>query len=244
MTALAAATLASATPAFGAATLNYDNTNQNTFIHASKDDTSVAPNVGQLVYGNTNTISGHDVAYYGFTTYDLAQNQTYNNTNYGTSISITDGGGFAQIFDTDFSSQGGPTNNLYAVLMDPTPLFNAYSFSISLDLQGNATANMYVYYMLSSGGGWLMATNSPLLTGGSNGQFSLTGLDAGQTFDKVLITTMAPIQMFKQNSINLMNVTPSVPEPGTWALMLLGFGGLGMTLRRRRNKVAKLLQIA
>lgn len=30
----------------------------------------------------------------------------------------------------------------------------------------------------------------------------------------------------------------AVPEPTTWAMMLLGFGGLGAVLRRRRNQVA------
>lgn len=34
----------------------------------------------------------------------------------------------------------------------------------------------------------------------------------------------------------------AVPEPATWALMLLGFAGIGMTLRRRRRPA--LLQIA
>jgi hypothetical protein len=29
--------------------------------------------------------------------------------------------------------------------------------------------------------------------------------------------------------------TTAVPEPGAWALMLLGFGGLGMVMRRRRS---------
>jgi len=33
-----------------------------------------------------------------------------------------------------------------------------------------------------------------------------------------------------------------VPEPATWAMMLLGFGGIGMTMRRRRKEV--LAQIA
>jgi hypothetical protein len=28
---------------------------------------------------------------------------------------------------------------------------------------------------------------------------------------------------------------PGVPEPATWAMMMLGFAGIGMTLRRRRN---------
>jgi len=35
----------------------------------------------------------------------------------------------------------------------------------------------------------------------------------------------------------------AVPEPGTWALMLLGFGGIGMAMRRRRRTTA-LAQIA
>jgi PEP-CTERM motif len=38
--------------------------------------------------------------------------------------------------------------------------------------------------------------------------------------------------------------TPPVPEPATWALMLLGFGGVGMALRRSRKQNGRLLQIA
>jgi len=29
-----------------------------------------------------------------------------------------------------------------------------------------------------------------------------------------------------------------VPEPATWAMMLLGFGGIGMAMRRKRRVVA------
>lgn len=32
--------------------------------------------------------------------------------------------------------------------------------------------------------------------------------------------------------------TGAVPEPGAWALMILGFGGVGATLRRRRHSFA------
>jgi len=35
-----------------------------------------------------------------------------------------------------------------------------------------------------------------------------------------------------------------VPEPATWAMMLLGFGGIGMALRRSRKANGRLLQIA
>lgn len=34
---------------------------------------------------------------------------------------------------------------------------------------------------------------------------------------------------------------PGVPEPATWAMMLLGFGGIGMTMRRKRRN---LMQVA
>jgi hypothetical protein len=36
----------------------------------------------------------------------------------------------------------------------------------------------------------------------------------------------------------------AVPEPATWAMMLLGFGAAGTALRRSRRKDSKLLQIA
>jgi hypothetical protein len=35
-----------------------------------------------------------------------------------------------------------------------------------------------------------------------------------------------------------------VPEPATWAMMLLGFGGIGMALRRSRKANGRLLQVA
>jgi hypothetical protein len=34
------------------------------------------------------------------------------------------------------------------------------------------------------------------------------------------------------------NVVAAVPEPATWAMMLIGFGGIGSALRRRKVKPA------
>ena len=34
-----------------------------------------------------------------------------------------------------------------------------------------------------------------------------------------------------------VNVASGVPEAATWAMMLLGFGGMGMVIRRRRKPV-------
>jgi hypothetical protein len=38
--------------------------------------------------------------------------------------------------------------------------------------------------------------------------------------------------------IEKVSVTSAVPEPGAWALMLVGFGALGFALRRSRGRVA------
>ncbi len=36
----------------------------------------------------------------------------------------------------------------------------------------------------------------------------------------------------------LLTPPPAVPEPASWALMLAGFGTLGMAMRRRRSIIA------
>ena len=40
------------------------------------------------------------------------------------------------------------------------------------------------------------------------------------------------------NSFELDNIAASVPEPGVWAMMVLGMGGLGYALRRRRFAIS------
>jgi hypothetical protein len=56
---------------------------------------------------------------------------------------------------------------------------------------------------------------------------------------------------FTPNSSGFSNAVlytprPAVPEPATWAMMLLGFGGIGMAMRRNRSRRSgtALMQIA
>jgi hypothetical protein len=44
-------------------------------------------------------------------------------------------------------------------------------------------------------------------------------------------------------STGSLTFNAAVPEPGTWAMMLLGFGAIGMVMRGRRRRPA-LAQIA
>lgn len=45
-------------------------------------------------------------------------------------------------------------------------------------------------------------------------------------------------------TISLAPTVAAVPEPGTWALMLLGFGAVGYSMRRRRRQGAHIFQAA
>ncbi|MDZ4371485.1 MAG: FxDxF family PEP-CTERM protein [Phenylobacterium sp.] len=67
--------------------------------------------------------------------------------------------------------------------------------------------------------------NGVSLTEGAGQQLVLTGTSGGNASYSGVITFMP-------------TVTGAVPEPGAWALMILGFGGAGAVLRRARARAA------
>jgi hypothetical protein len=77
----------------------------------------------------------------------------------------------------------------------------------------------------------LTATNS--VTFGAVNSWSTLGLTG--LFDRVTITgTGTDYHPFGIDNLNF-TVGGAVPEPATWAMMLLGFGGIGMAMRRSRK---------
>jgi hypothetical protein len=46
------------------------------------------------------------------------------------------------------------------------------------------------------------------------------------------------------NAVLYTTGTPAVPEPATWAMMLLGFGAAGTAMRRSRRRTAQIAQLA
>lgn len=68
-----------------------------------------------------------------------------------------------------------------------------------------------------------------------NGQ-NFFGIQAtgGDTISSISFNTNGSgVQDLRQ--VRLGGVAAAVPEPGTWALMLLGFGAVGVSMRRRRR---------
>ena len=61
-------------------------------------------------------------------------------------------------------------------------------------------------------------------------------LGSGETIKSVSIFDADGFKEAKQFTFDGVGVTPSVPEPSTWAMMILGFCGVGfMAYRRKQN---------
>jgi hypothetical protein len=85
-----------------------------------------------------------------------------------------------------------------------------------------------------AGCGWFCADAAPL-TGFDEGPHDLFGFGTYKYYDFYSLGTFgngAPGNVL----LGGLTLTPSAPEPGTWALMLLGFGAIGVAMRRNRKK--------
>jgi hypothetical protein len=242
MTALASASITAAaigfaTPALANIPLHQQTgPDLTTKIYAS-GDAGVAT-VGPTVYGNTSPGAGHNVQFSGYSSFSVVTN-----SGTGTDINITGGNGFAQIADNTFDQANtNGQDNLFYLIMNPDDPFYMYEFSIQT-LAGGQDIN--VWYWLTGGSMWILSTGSPLQNGNGDTQYIFGDpSDPSVSVDKILITSASPIEHVKQNSIQLTGTVPSVPEPATWGLMLLGFAGVGVAMRRSRKNRLGLMQIA
>jgi hypothetical protein len=108
----------------------------------------------------------------------------------------------------------------------------------TFNLIGDATGTIFG----TSANGTAFSYNFSL----GNGQ-NFIGLLAtgGDVLNGFTINSATGISDFRQLRLGGVQVATAVPEPATWALMLLGFGGMGVAMRRnRRRSVAQLAQMA
>jgi hypothetical protein len=160
----------------------------------------------------------------------------------GSAASITSGSGYL--------IQGPPSNGNGAVIPNSTfpgakyltvlgggnatitfaPGVNRFSFDWgSLDtyntLRINYNSGSFVNVI--PGTTFVNVANGNQVLNATNGVFSVVGT-AGETFDSIKLTS-------GRNSFEIDNVAVGVvPEPATWAMMIIGFGAAGSLIRRRR----------
>lgn len=73
----------------------------------------------------------------------------------------------------------------------------------------------------------------------SGSSFNATSIFAGQTFATLGLTPGEYVYRSSADTITVRigGISAAVPEPSTWALMLLGFGAVGYSLRRKKAQV-------
>lgn len=97
----------------------------------------------------------------------------------------------------------------------------------SIDAYNTLTINGTAQAIIVPGSNFINPANGDQVSAGTNGRFTVTGT-AGELFTSVTFSSTG-------NSFEVDNlaVGAPVPEPATWALMMLGFGGMGAALRRK-----------
>lgn len=111
------------------------------------------------------------------------------------------------------------------ILLGSGQTFNEIAFNLNAAADGFATLTFF-----GAGGSTLLVTEQLAIR--ADGENFLGGL--GEAFTGVRISTTAALDDIRQVRLGGLGMQSAVPEPGTWAMLLLGFGAMGYSLRRRR----------
>jgi hypothetical protein len=145
--------------------------------------------------------------------------------------------GYAQATDNSDPNSGNPVQGIVQYELDQN------------EFQNNGSGNLSSQYDLSGNLGSSNPTNPPYSASLLN-QFSYVPTSNNQDFMQLAYSYLDPstgqlnYYDLVSGTASLITVTISngpmtaVPEPSTWAMLLLGFAGLGFVGYRRRNYIA------
>jgi hypothetical protein len=186
---------------------------------------------------------GSPILVFGSTA-DSASSDRWANTNYYT-INNVNGWTFnspGTYLAEQTNNQGVPTGNGALLLNENggvgttvVGLVAGQKYDISLLLSGdNRPGQSYVFNISMGANSWSTAgvDGNPGSNPGTteNYVFTATGTSETLTLSQSSLTQASPI-------IDNISIA-AVPEPSTWAMMLLGFFGLGFMAYRRKNNAA------
>jgi hypothetical protein len=190
-----------------------------TTVHNNNGTTS-----GTTVSGELGQNSGVDVLFTGTTTN-------------GNELLLSNGQGQAKLSGALNTGTSNP-NDTFALTSFNLALENNSLFDwIELSLMGEGTVS---FSLLDSNGTTFTsdATGNFIydLTNGQN-KFAFQAIN-GQSIAGLSFTVNGPgVSNVSQIRISPAAAEGAVPEPATWAMMLVGFGAVGFSMRRRRRPV-------
>jgi hypothetical protein len=147
---------------------------------------------------------------------------TFNQNDSNGFLSIGSGSGTDTLGLISLDGTGGTYNSpftLYVTFTQPGSLIGTYIAAITGSVTNSTTGGVFFNF-----------DNTPQLFTYPGGAFTL------------MVNDLAVSAGAANTPLNGVILSVPVPEPSTWALMLLGFGGIGLAMRRRRRPV--LAQIA
>ncbi|MCK1636032.1 PEP-CTERM sorting domain-containing protein [Bradyrhizobium sp. 157] len=169
------------------------------------------------------------------------------------------GNGFTQsdplsgsfVFDSSLIPASGTVNVFYSSFPDiaaiaPATAFNLTLNGLSFDLSDNINAETSAGIRYNNGvfGGFNFITNFSFQS--KDYQFRIEGTaitvrlvdpNTGFAIGNKLINAHIDLGLTNVAPFDPNAVTPAVPEPSTWAMMILGFAGVGFMAYRRRNRL-------
>jgi hypothetical protein len=149
---------------------------------------------------------------------------------------------FEQVFGADPTLPPDPVSLNVTLTFDDSANVDTTTTGLTVNSFTLPYGAQFQYFAATDAVGLATTFTGPATCSSSAGKFCAFIHDA---------TSVAPTLVFFQNSLPTNNVwransllltysdargDPGVPEPGVWALMLIGFGGLGAQLRRLRAR--------
>ena len=226
MTALAAASaLALSAPASAAIVNQSASASQGTLVHGTGTEQTATDIIANLGPGGPTIVH-----FNGDTT------QTVSTTDL---LHLQGGQGQADVTGAVISG-----NNTYAIFAGDVYLTGHVGMTwIEFALTGtNSNSPGFIDFLLSDGLGGTQAFHLALGSGDTHYGFGVTGLSTITNVHYATDPTTSTIDLIKQ--VRIIAAPGAIPEPATWAMMLMGFGGIGMAMRRSRKVNGRLLQVA
>jgi hypothetical protein len=154
----------------------------------------------------------------------------------GSDVTVTE---YSPDLSTILAGPAGP------VAVDPTAIFNCCTLPENGTLEVTSdqiiyTASVATTYSAGSFVGFVVDfSGAPDIVSVKQDPSSTFNIGSSFTADSVSLNFAGDIAPFVGARTIVDITTTSVPEPSTWAMMLLGFAGLGYAGYRRRSALAR-----